>query len=362
MQHLIFIVTVLFFINCNTPAGSNQGPGVDTDIQSKVLVNNLNNPWEITWGPDGFIWMTEKGGRISRVNPATGKVIPLHTENAVVSRGEGGLLGMALHPDFTNHPNVFVSYNYEQAGNYKQRVVRYTYNGATLTDPVILLDQINASGNHNGSRVAVSPDLKLFITTGDSYNTALPQQNASLNGKILRINLDGTIPADNPITGSPLWTKGHRNPQGLVFANGIMYSSEHGPSNDDEVNIIEKGRNYGWPDVEGFCDGSEIAFCKANQVKEPVKAWTPTLAVSGLDYYDNKLIAAWKNSLLLCTLKASRLLQLQLDASHTQITATHEYLINAYGRLRDVCISPQGKVYVCTGNGSEDKIVEITAK
>lgn len=168
------------------------------------------------------------------------------------------------------------------------------------------------------------------------------------------------FPSDNPITGNPLWSIGHRNAQGLVMVNNILYSSEHGPNSDDEINIIEKGRNYGWPEVEGFCAGSELAFCSANNVREPVKAWTPTLAVCGLDYYNKDLISPWKKSLLLCTLKASRLLQLKLNESNTAVIETNEFLINEYGRLRDICISPDGIVYVCTSNGSGDKIIELT--
>jgi hypothetical protein len=113
--------------------------------------------------------------------------------------------------------------------------------------------------------------LKLLISTGDAANQSTPQNVNSLNGKVLRLNLDGTIPSDNPIVGNPLWSYGHRNAQGLVLGNGILYSSEHGPANDDEINIIEKGRNYGWPQVQGFCNsGSEQSFCSANNVKEPV--------------------------------------------------------------------------------------------
>jgi glucose/arabinose dehydrogenase len=161
--------------------------------------------------------------------------------------------------------------------------------------------------------------------------------------------------------GNPYWTFGNRNPQGLVYANHIMYSSEHGPANDDELNIIEKGRNYGWPNVEGFCDKDrEKTFCAANNVKEPIKAWTPTAAVCGLDYYENNLIPEWKNSLLLVALKNSRLYQMKLNATHDQVIETNEYFNNKYGRMRDICISPSGKVYICTSNGSNDKIIVVS--
>ena len=335
-------------------------PGSVT-IKDSVIVSGLNFPWEILWGPDNFIWMTEKGGKISRVNPATGTVTLLHTITEVVPNNEGGLLGMVLHPNFSTTPHVFVAYNYNNGVNYREKVVRFTYNGTALTNPVIIIDNILASSIHNGCRLVITPDLKLFITTGDASNQALPQNTSALNGKVLRLDLDGTIPTDNPVAGNPYWSFGHRNPQGLVYANNILYSSEHGPSNDDEINIIEKGRNYGWPNVEGFCNTSgEQIFCTANNIREPLKAWTPTVAVCGLDYYNNDQIPQWKNSLLLVALKEARLYQLKLDAANTSIAATTEYFASSYGRMRDVCISPTGKVYICTSNGGNaDKIIEV---
>lgn len=350
---LLMAFVVMFNTNCNKPASDN-APG------ARVIVKGLRYPWEILWGPDNMIWMTERGGRISKVDPSTGKVTPLLTITEVAAHGEGGLLGMALHPNFNSTPHVFVAYNYEDAaGKYREKIVRFTYNGATLTQPVTVLQNIQAAGIHNGCRLLITPDLKLWITTGDAANTSLPQNKASLNGKVLRLNLDGSIPADNPTPGNPVWSFGHRNAQGLVYANNIMYSSEHGPTTDDEVNIIEKGRNYGWPNVEGRCnEASERSFCNSENVKEPIRTWTPTEAVCGLDYYDHDLIPAWKNSLLLCTLRGNKLIVLTLNADKKSIARGYEYYNGDYGRLRDVCVSPQGKVYICTGNG-EDGIIEI---
>jgi len=351
---------LLFCMGCR-PKGSD--PLSADGIKNKILTENLHFPWEILWGPDNKIWMTERGGRISRVDTANGKVTPVFTIAEVKAQGEGGLLGMALHPHFSAHPYVYVAYDYEQGDAYKGKIVRYLFNGTTLTSPFTIIDNINASGIHNGCRLLISADLKLFITTGDASNQSLPQNNVALNGKILRLNLDGSIPADNPVAGSAIWSKGHRNPQGLVFANSILYSSEHGPDSDDEINIIEKGRNYGWPEVKGFCnEPSEADFCKANNVKEPIKAWTPTIAVSGMDFYNSDLIPQWKNSLLVATLKNNRLMQLKLNAAHTAVAATTEFLTNEYGRLRDICVSPGGKVYICTSNGENDKIIELSKK
>ena len=350
-------------LHCKKSNHNNIEPADAAELRDSVIVSNLNFPWEILWGPDNQIWMTERGGRISRVNPATGTVTPLLTISEVVSNNEGGLLGMVLHPDFATTPQLFVVYDYNSGSNYREKVVRYTYNGTTLVNPVTLLDNIAASSIHNGSRLVITPDLKLFITTGDASNQSLPQNTAAVNGKVLRINLDGSIPTDNPVAGNPYWSFGHRNPQGLVYANNKLYSSEHGPNNDDEINIIEKGRNYGWPNVEGFCDnGGEQSFCSANNVRQPLKNWTPTAAVSGLDYYNNDLIPQWKNSLLVAALKNSRLYQMKLDDTFSSIVQTNEYFTNDYGRMRDICISPDGKVYICTSNGGNDKIIEVTKK
>ena len=359
----VAIATLVCCTQCKKKTTANPitqpAPG-SVAIKDSILVTGLNYPWEILWGPDNFIWMTERGGKISRINPTTGAVILLHTISEVVSNGEGGLLGMVLHPNFSTTAHVFVAYNYN-SGGYKEKIVRFTYTGTALINPVTIIENISASSIHNGCRLLITPDLKLFITTGDAANQSLPQNTSSTSGKILRLNLDGTIPSDNPVAGNPYWSFGHRNPQGLVFANNLLYSSDHGPSTDDEINIIEKGRNYGWPNVNGFCDaGSEQTFCTANNVREPLKAWTPTVAVCGLDYYNNDLIPQWKNSLLLVALKESRLYQLKLDVANTSISSTTEYFAGSYGRMRDLCIAPSGKIYICTSNGgNNDRIIEV---
>jgi len=365
MKQMIFYssLCITLFITCCDKKKDKNNNATAALLKDTVLTRQLNHPWEILWGPDNFIWMTERNGKISRVNPATGAVTPLITLTEVTAQGEGGLLGMVLHPDFATTPQVFVAYDYMNGGNYQEKIVRYTYNGSTLTSPQLILDNIKASSIHNGCRLLITPDRKLFITTGDASDQTNPQNKSALKGKVLRLNLDGSIPADNPTAGSPVWSFGHRNPQGLVYANNILYSSEHGPDTDDEINIIEKGRNYGWPTVTGFCNtSSEQSFCSANNVREPLQAWTPTIAPSGLDYYDKNQIPQWKNSLLLAVLKDSKLIQLKLNTARTGIDSTFEFYVNKYGRMRDVCISPEGKVYVCTDNGNDDKIVEISGK
>ncbi len=366
MKNLVALsitLSMMLFITCKK---ADQTPGdinlPDATIKDAVLTQGLSYPWEILWGPSNKLWITERGGKISTVDPTTGTATLMFTIVEVVSQGEGGLLGMVLHPDFNTTPEVFVAYNYLKSGTYTEKIVKFTYNGTTLTNPVILLDNISASNIHNGCRLAISPDKKLYISTGDASVNTRAQDKSSLSGKILRINLDGTIPADNPTPGSPVWSFGHRNPQGLVFVGNTLYSSEHGNTTDDEINIIQKNRNFGWPNVEGACgSGSESTFCSINNVAEPIYSWTPTIAPSGIDYYNNDAIPQWKNSLLLAVLKDSELLQLKLTAAGDKTDAVNVFYKSTYGRMRDVCVAPDGKVYIITSNGSNDKIIKVTA-
>ncbi|MFD1257582.1 PQQ-dependent sugar dehydrogenase [Mucilaginibacter terrae] len=368
MKTLISLIAafgILIMTTCKKSSsdGDTEEQAGDTELTTQVLTQQLVFPWEILWGADNMLWITERGGKISRVNPNNGQINPLLTIADVKSQGEGGLLGMALHPDFANTPQLFVAYNYDKSGIYTEKIVRYTYNGTALVNPVTLLDNVPAANNHNGCRLAISPDLKLYITTGDATVASQAQNLNSLSGKILRINLDGSIPADNPTAGSPVWSYGHRNAQGLVFANNRLYSSEHGNTTDDEVNMIQKGRNFGWPNVEGFCStGTEPAFCNTNNVAEPIQAWSPTIAPSGMDYYNSDAIPQWKNSLLLAILKGTELLQLKLNTAGDKVETVNTFYKSTYGRLRDVCVSPDGKVYMITSNGTADKIIVVSKK
>ena len=172
---------------------------------------------------------------------------------------------------------------------------------AQLGAPETLLDGIPGAGIHNGSRIVVGPDRLLYVTTGDAGSGGVAQDRESLGGKILRLTLDGRPAPGNPF-GNAAWSIGHRNPQGLVFhpTTGVLYETEHGPSDNDEVNIIRRGGNYGWPDVHGMCDddsGPERDFCRRNSVIEPLAAWTPTIAITGADFYLSDRIPGWRGSL-----------------------------------------------------------------
>ena len=198
------------------------------------------------------------------------------------------------------------------------------------------------------------------MTTGDALQASEAQNRASLNGKILRLNLDGTIPANNPTAGSRVYTLGHRNPQGLLqLANGRVYSSEHGPSTNDEVNRIEPGRNYGWPNVEGYCDlPNEQVFCAANNVREPLTTWTPTIAPAGIAYYDHPAIPGWRGSLLLTALGARKLVQLPLAANGDAITTRTDFL-TTFGRLRSVCVGTSNRDGRGTPAATDDRILVL---
>lgn len=316
--------------------------------------NGMDIPWEIIYGPDDHLWVTERKGLISRIDPVTKtKSIVLNLLSTVYANSEAGLLGMALHPDFTNTPEVFIAYTYGSFGNIRERFEKYTFDGTNLVNPVLLLEDILGNTTHIGCRIHVLPDNTLLFSTGDAQNTALPQDTGSLSGKILRMNMDGTIPANNPIPGNYVYSWGHRNVQGICeHPNGKVYFSEHGPSNDDEFGILEENRNHGWPNVEGMCDlAGEQTFCTANNVMEPLAVWTPTIAPSDLIYYSNPLIPELDNKILMTVLKDKKLIAFGLDGSGTSVLSEDHYLTNVFGRLRDICVGPNKEIYLAT-NGS----------
>lgn len=326
-----------------------------TTLTARVVADSLDIPWEITWGPDNYIWMTERFGRVSRVNPTTGEqIVLLDMSSDVYQRSEAGMLGMVLHPDFENNSHVFIAYTYVNGSNIRERLVRYNYDGSKLTPADTLIENIVGNNTHNGSRLIILPDNTLLMTTGDAQNQNLPQNKPALEGKVLRMNLDGSIPADNPSPSSLVWTYGHRNAQGLLRApNGIIYSSEHGPTTDDELNILSADRNYGWPTVAGFCDSPpENAFCTANNVYEPLAAWTPTIAPSDIIWYDHEAIPEFKGKLLMTVLKDQSLISFGFNGAGDSVISQKKYFKNEFKRLRDICVSPDGKIYLATSGTS----------
>ena len=377
----------------------------------RVVATGFSFPWEVVYGPDNNIWTTERtAGKVTTVNPANGSKKTLLTlgTKMVQSAGQDGLLGLALHPQFlTTKPWVYIAYTYRSidATHRLTRIERYTYtvakgNKVSLASPVTVIENLPGSNDHNSGRLSIGPDGKLYYSIGDmgtgQYDNSLRTNHAQdLNvyeGKILRLNLEpiagSWIPTDNPFTdllGNPtaVYSYGHRNPQGLVWTNingtNILYSCEHGPFSDDEVNLIERGRNYGWPLVGGFCDGNydgrylggvlvtgEAITCALLNVKEPLKTmytvpappdslssnltW-PSVAPSGMDVYNSTAIPGWKSSLLLAGLKAGRMIRFKLSVDGSSVVSDTIMYFLGKGRFRDICISPDGKkIYISTDN------------
>ena len=381
-------------------------PGLASEtFTMRTIIANQRMPHDLVYGPDGNIWYTERfAGRVSFVSPVTGikrTVLTLGSQ-MVQAGGQDGLMGLALHPQFLlGKPYVYISYTYQSLSSTvrKTRIQRYTYNLQTqvLESPVTILQDIPGSNDHNSARIAIGPDVKLYYSVGDmgagqfdNINRPNNAQNLTIyEGKILRLNTepDGSgswIPADNPF-GNAVYSFGHRNPQGLVWGNvngvDILFSDEHGPFSDDEINIIDGGRNYGWPNVIGWCDGNyngrttggytivnEQNNCITLNAKEPLRSlfpvtnppsggdnmlW-PSVGPSGSDFYGNITIPGWQNSLLVANLKRGTVSRYKLSSDGQSIISDTIHYFRGLGRFRDVVVSPDGlKIYVaCDSSGS----------
>jgi glucose/arabinose dehydrogenase len=320
-------------------------------LRVETVASGLDTPWDLEWGPDGAMWVTERRGRVSRIDIATGRVTRVGDVD-VLEISESGLMGMAFHPEFQRQPYVYLAHSYRSGMGAGNRLIRMRYVNGQLGNAETLIDGIRGAGNHNGSRLAIGPDGMLYMTMGDAGRASLAQDRTSLSGKVLRVTLDGKPAPENPF-GNEVWSWGHRNPQGIAFQPGTnaLYISEHGPSDNDEVNRIQRGGNYGWPDVRGLCDEeAERAFCRKNHVVEPVTAFTPTLGVAGAAFYDSDRIAGWRGSLLVVALRGAVLVRFALTPDGGRAAAEERLLVGEYGRIRDVLVGRDGAVYIATSN------------
>ena len=341
-------------------------------IGISTIAQGMDVPWEITWGPDDWIWYSQIKGEIGKINPATGEKKVVHQMDNLFTDRTPGLLGIAIHPDQNHFPFLFALHNQKiDAQTIVLNVSRFRIAGDSLTDHTILL-KIPGATAHNGSRIQVGGDGLLYLSTGEATRADESQNVRDPGGKVLRMNIDGTSPPDNPFADNPVWAWGFRNPQGLVVtADNRIYVSDHGDATDDEVNFVVKRGNYGWPDVRGICDtDQEKVYCNDSVIIESMRHWTPTIAPAGIDYYDHESIPEWKNTLLLTTLKASSLRILELSADGASIESEVILFAHKYGRLRDLCISPAGDVYISTSNRdwnragtpeeSDDRIIRLS--
>lgn len=348
-----------------------------TRLEVREVVTGLTVPYDLVFGPDGWIWFSERNGDIHRLQPETGELqLVHHVDEVFESEDNSGMYALALHPDFPVVPYIYVNYTVEL---FKARLVRFTYDQQrnTLRDSVHIIGNFPAHESHNGARIKFTADKKMLVALGDVYRSEWVQDMDLITGKILRLNDDGSIPDDNPFPGSPIFSLGHRNPQGLtILPDGRIYESEHGIANDDELNRVEAGKNYGWPVVQGDCNfASEFAFCDSVKPGLPMRTWTPSWAPCGLEYFDHPAIPEWRNSLLQVFLKSGegfygqRMEVMTLDETGDGISEVREYFKDTYGRLRDVLVAPDGRVFVCTSNqekngsvvvkADDDKIIEL---
>ena len=308
----------------------------------ETMLTGLEVPWSLTFAPDGRLFVTERPGRVRIATVGGGSELAL-TLDGVFTQGEAGLLGLALDPAFSQNRLVYLYYSATVSGGAVNRIVRYREVNSRLAERVVLLDGIPVGVIHDGGRLRFGPDGLLYATAGDAAIPNFAQDVASLAGKILRLNRDGTSPADNRFS-SLVYTYGHRNPQGLDWhpTSGDLWEVEHGATGNDEVNAIRAGLNFGWPSIEGAdtIPGME----------PPVTFYNPAIAPSGASFYRGQRFPQFAGNLFVATLRGTHLLRLTVDAAGRRVTAQERLLEGTYGRIRDVISGPDGNLYFCTNN------------
>lgn len=317
-----------------------------------TLVENLDTPWSMSFLPNGNLLVTERNGRLSEVS--NNQVSQIASIENITEYGEGGLMGLAIHPDFENNNYIYLYYTFSSDINQTlNRVVRYKLTSNNLSDETVIVDNIPGGIYHDGGRIKFGPDEYLYITTGDSTNPSLSQNRDSLAGKILRVNEDGSPAPGNPF-GTRIYSLGHRNPQGITWDDtGVLWETEHGPSGawpnccQDELNRIEIGVNYGWPDSVG---DNVVSGTVAPVLHSGRNIWAP----GGIAHLNNKLYFTG--------LRGETLYVYNL-ANQT----LNEHFKGEFGRLREVIVGPDNLLYITTSNrdgrgdpaAEDDRIIRI---
>ncbi len=326
---------------------------------ARVVAENLDTPWGIALLPDGGMLVTERPGRVRLISAAGDlQYKPVAVLSQVREEGEAGLLGITLHPDFLGNKYVYLYYSYSvNRITIANRVVRMTLVDNELKDEKIIIDGIPGAANHDGGRIKFGPDRYLYVTTGDAQQSQLAQDTNSLAGKILRVTDEGASAPGNPF-GNLVYSYGHRNPQGLAWDSwGRLWATEHGRSNPtgyDELNLIEAGKNYGWPIIQGSEEKPGLIAPIINS--GPDTAWAPSGAA----------FVGW--SLFFGGLKGQTLYE--ADIQDGQFKKLNEHFKGEFGRIRDVVAGEGGMLYMTTSNqdsrgtpnSGDDKIIKVNPR
>ncbi len=340
-------------------------------VSMEIVAQGLEVPWSIVFTSPNRILITERPGSIRIIENNNLLVKPLISFPEVSSQDEEGLMGLTLDPDYDKNHYLYTSYAYPKGNNLVVKVVRLIDRGNSARVDRILIDNIPAAQFHAGSRIKFGPDNKLYITTGDATDKNLAQDTSSLAGKILRINSDGTIPGDNPFPESPVFTYGHRNSQGLDWYpnSEILYATEHGPSGfdgppgGDEINVIVKGKNYGW----------SLVSHEQNRIglESPKLVFTPAIAPSAGLFYTGGMFPEYKNNFLFTQLKGEGIIRVIVNENDpTKIERFEEIPNINVGRIREIVQGEDGSIYFSTSNRDgrgdiregDDKIYRLTKK
>ncbi len=372
---------LIFFLAAVSDVSSQQNPvkgGVQQKVDDRFVpepsgvevetwVENLEIPWSLVFLPNGDALVSERPGKIKIIKKGRTEAENYMAVPETSHTGEGGLMGLALHPRFSENSYVYAMHTYKEGRELFNRVVRLIHRGNGAEFDRTIIDKIPGHTVHNGGRILFGPDLMLYVCTGDIWQAELAQDKNSLNDKILRLTPDGDIPSDNPFSESPVWSYGHRNPQGLAWhpETGDLFSSEHGPSGEyglwgkDEINVIQKGGNFGWPEVVG-APGKD-AFI------DPLVMWQKATPPGGIAFAGSSLFVA--------TLRSKSLVKIELETADKGYSVSNierwfasGHFSGNYGRLRDAVSGPDNKLYVLTSNRDgrgnpfpgDDKILRIS--